>query len=71
MDDKTKIKLLETELHMKNYMDEENTEELRKMCSRCEKYCGAEHDYKDCREEWCYRFWLAYEYFEWTSSYDK
>jgi hypothetical protein len=71
MTEALKEKLLEAERHMKNYMDDiESTEELREMCKYCEAYCGDQHDYKECRSKWCYKFWLAYEYLDWASGYD-
>lgn len=71
MTKKVKDKLSETEQHMKPYMDDMNeTEELRAMCKNCEGYCGNQHDYSECRDKWCYKFWLAYEYLEWSSSYE-
>ena len=66
-----KEKLLETERHMKNYMSNMNeTKALRAMCKNCEGYCGKDHDYSECHDKWCFRFWLAYEYLEWSSGYD-
>lgn len=71
MHNNTKIKLLQTELHMQNYMDdEESTAELREMCKRCERYCGKEHDYKECRNELCFQFWLAYTCLDLESGYE-
>ena len=43
--------------------------ELEKMCSKCEKYCGKEHDYEECKDEICFKFFLAFEYLEWLNSY--
>ncbi len=45
--------------------DEETTESLREMCEGCERYCGENHDYSECRYNPCFIFWLAYEYLEW------
>ena len=33
--------------------------ELEKMCSKCEK----------CKDEICFKFFLAFEYLEWLNSY--
>lgn len=56
--------------HMKPYMkNEECTKELSGMCAVCEQYCGAEHDYTECYEKPCFRFWLAYEYLKWCNSF--
>ena len=42
--------------------------ELEKMCSKCEKYCGKEHNYEECKDEICFKFFLAFEYLEWLNS---
>lgn len=53
---------------MKPYMkDEECTHELREMCKSCETYCGEEHNYDECKNKPCFRFWLGYEYLKWES----
>ena len=39
------------------------------MCSKCEKYCGKEHNYEECKDEICFKFFLAFEYLEWLNSY--
>ena len=71
MTEKVKNKLVEAEEHMKPYMDNMNeTKALREMCKNCEIYCGKQHDYSECRNKWCYTFWLAYEYLVWESSYE-
>ena len=70
MKSQTKRQLEETYKHMSNYMkDEESTAELREMCKYCERYCGMEHDYKECRDMMCFKFWLAFEYLEWSNSW--
>lgn len=70
MTNKVREKLNEVEGHMQNYMDSmEETKELRKMCQNCEGYAGKDHDYYECQNKWCYKFWLAYKYLEWESSY--
>ena len=69
--DRVKNKLEEVERLMSNYMDcTETTKELREMCKNCEGYCGKDHDYRECRNKWCYKFWLAYRYLEWSSSWE-
>ena len=56
--------------HMKPYMkNEESTNELREMCKCCEVDCGKEHDYDECRNKPCFRFWLAYEYLGWMNAF--
>lgn len=66
-----KAALKETEKRMEPYMNDMNaTKSLRAMCKNCEAYCGKEHDYSECRDKWCFRFWLAYEHLEWYMTYE-
>lgn len=68
---KVERRLEESYGHIKNYMKNEGaTKELREMCESCEAYCGKEHNYSECREKQCFRFWLAYEYLEWMESFE-
>lgn len=56
--------------HINSYLYSESaTEELREMCKNCEVYSGTEHDFEECKDRHCFRFWLAYEYLEWLNSY--
>lgn len=56
--------------HLEPYMkDPKCTKELREMCGHCEKYCGLEHDYSECKENACFRFWLCYKYLNWRNSF--
>lgn len=35
--------------------------ELHKMCNKCEQFLGAdEHNYEDCKDMECFKFYLAY-----------
>ena len=70
MTKKVENKLREVERVMSNYMGCSDTKELREMCKNCEAYCGKTHDYSECRGKWCYKFWLAYRYLEWSSSWE-
>lgn len=57
--------------HIKQYLnnpEHNTTDDLRTMCQNCECYCGNEHDYEECKEKNCFRFWLAYVYLEWYLS---
>ena len=47
----------------------ENTE-LQKMCQTCEAYCGTKHDYSECKEKSCFRFFLAYNYLQWETTWE-
>ncbi len=67
---KVSRKIEECYQNCKPYLDdEEENQELREMCSCCEHYCGAEHDYENCRNRNCFQFWLCYKYLEWCDSY--
>ena len=56
--------------HMEPYMqDQEITEELRQMCMNCESYCGKKHNYEECADRMCFRFWLGYEYLKWCNAF--
>lgn len=60
----------ESRKHIKPYMqNEESTKELREMCKSCEVYCGKEHNYEECENKACFRFWLAYEYLQWVNAF--
>ena len=66
----TKSNIKECYEHLKPYMkDIKCTQELRKMCNHCEKYCGPEHDYDECKDNPCFKFWLCYEYLKWSNSF--
>jgi hypothetical protein len=66
----TEQKINECYGHISPYLkDKECLKELRKMCDSCEKYCGDEHDYSECKDSQCFKFYLAYEYLEWNASF--
>lgn len=54
--------------HIKDYLDEED--ELKEMCSYCERYCGKEHDYENCKKMKCFQFYLGNGYLKWYKSYE-
>lgn len=65
-------KINEAYLHIKPYLDdEETTESLVEMCQNCECYCGEEHNWDECCDKACFRFWLAYIYLEWCDAYEE
>lgn len=68
MTNTVKRKLAEAEKHILPYIRQEKC--LREMCKRCEQFCGKEHDYSECKNMWCYKFFLAYTYLEWESNYE-
>lgn len=56
--------------HLKPYMqDEKCTKELRELCKNCETYCGLTHDYEECKDRPCFRFWLGYKYLNWMNAF--
>lgn len=70
MKKKTERQLEEAYNHIEPYLkDEKETEDLRKMCSNCEKYCGKEHDFEECKEMMCFKCYLALEYLDWCNGY--
>lgn len=68
MNKKTKYQLKESYNHIKPYLNS-CCPELKTMCEKCERYCGKDHDYEECKEEMCFKFFLAFEYLEWSNSY--
>ena len=40
------------------------------MCKHCERYCGKEHDYEECLDMMCFKFYLAYVYLDWCNNSD-
>lgn len=42
--------------------------ELKSMCEICEAWYGEEHDYEDCLQKPCFRFFLCYNYLNWYNS---
>ena len=72
MKKKTERQINESYDHMKPYLSDTDDcgTELREMCEYCERYCGDNHEYEDCLNMACFRFYLAYEYLEWINSSD-
>ena len=70
MYDKTKRQLEECYKHMKPYLsDKEENAELYEMCKKCPNYNGENHDFENCREKWCFKFYLGWQYLEWVNSF--
>lgn len=68
MENKVEEKLKVTYETMKPYIKEDD--KLKQMCNKCENYCGKEHDYNECENEMCFKFYLSYKYLKWLSSYE-
>ena len=45
-------------------------EELHEMCENCEAYFGQCHDYSECKDKMCFKFFLAYYYLQWAASWE-
>lgn len=69
MKQKTKLQLEESYRHIKPYINDD--EELKKLCECCECYCGNNHNYEDCKNNQCFKMYLAYRYLEWYNSWQK
>lgn len=68
MNKETNRQLEESYNHIKPYI-KTCCPELEKMCDKCENYCGKEHDYEECKDEICFKFFLAFKYLEWSNSF--
>lgn len=68
MNKKIQRKLKESYNHIEPYLNEEK--ELKNMCQYCEVYCGEKHNYEDCLNMTCFKFYLAYSYLEWETSWE-
>ena len=55
MKNETNMQIEESYNHIKPYL-KICCPELEKMCSKCDKYCGKEHDYEECKDEICFKF---------------
>lgn len=58
----------EAYIHIKPYL--KGQKELPEMCKHCERYCGKNHDYEECRDMMCFKFYLAYVYLNWCNNSD-
>lgn len=72
MKEKIESQIEESYNHIKSYLNGPNScsEELTDMCRHCEDYCGPQHDWEDCLDMPCFRFYLAYQYLKWLNSSD-
>jgi hypothetical protein len=70
MKEKTKSQLEESLGNIKPYLNnKDESYELSKMCENCEGYCGIKHDYSECEDKMCFKFFLAFNYLEWSNSF--
>ncbi len=56
-------------LHCPGSFGKKESPELYEMCKDCENYCGEKHDYEECRQNQCFKNWLALEYLDWVNGY--
>lgn len=67
VDEKVNSKLKEAYIHAKPYIQHG---ELKEMCKNCECWLGKDHDYEECKDKPCFRFWLAFVYLHWETSWE-
>ena len=60
--------LEEAHKHIEPYLKDQT--ELSEMCKFCERYCGKNHDYSECTDMMCFKFYLAYVYLDWCNNSD-
>lgn len=69
---KTEGYIQEAYQHIKPYLDDETScKALHDMCRNCERWCGEDHDYGECENMNCFKFYLAYEYLCWCEAWDE
>lgn len=61
-------KIEESYNHIKPYLKDQKI--LAEMCGHCERYCGKEHDYEECRNMPCFKCFLGYSYLQWLTSWE-
>lgn len=59
-DEELNMRLNDTYSRVKPYLKTEHPE-LKKMCETCECWYADGHNYEDCKDKPCFRFWLAHE----------
>lgn len=69
VDEKVNRKLEQAYVHIKPYMEDQT--ELYEMCKNCECWKGKQlHDYDECRNKPCFRFWLGFTYLHWDTAWE-
>lgn len=70
MRQKTIDNIKESYEHIKPYLNNKDcTKELREMCKYCENWCGDVHNYENCENMMCFKFYLAFEYLNWSNCF--
>ena len=65
---KTNERIEECYNHIMPYIKEED--ELKEMCKNCGNWCGENHDYTECKNMMCFKFYLCFAYLEWMESWE-
>lgn len=69
MKEATKSQIEESYSIVKPYLNDDTcNQELKEMCNCCESWCGKDHDYNECENRMCFKFFLAYKYLELLNS---
>lgn len=68
MREATKIQIEEDWKRIKPYLNREYPE-LTDMCKRCEEWCGENHDYEECLENPCFKFFRCYAYLDFANTF--
>ena len=58
------------EEYYQSVFEDYGDDEIFDMCKNCEKWNGKDHDYKECRGSACFRFFCAYGYLKWATSWE-
>lgn len=66
--EKIEKQIEEAYIHIKPYLRDQ--QELEEMCKQCERFCGKKHDYEECKDRVCFKFYLAYVYLDWCNKSD-
>ncbi len=61
---------LEEVLEKFDFDELSESEELQEMCESCKAYFGKCHDYAECKDKKCFKFFLAYFYLQWATSWE-
>ena len=68
MHKETERQLDEAYNHISPYL--KSQKELPEMCKHCERWCGQEQNYEECRGMMCFKFYLAFVYIDWVNNSD-
>ncbi len=69
IDDEMNRRLDDTYERVKPYL-KNSCPELKEMCKICECWYAEKHDYEECKNKPCFRFWLSYECMKYDIGWD-